>query len=63
MSKATLTFTTRETAESFATQWTRHTLTGHTIGSGMTGVKVVLHNVSDDDKEWINSTISRLNND
>lgn len=60
--KATLIFSTRQTAEDFLIAWSRKTLRGHSIGSGKTNVKVVVYNVTDEDKEWIDAYVSELNN-
>ncbi len=59
--KATLTFPTKQMAENFATAWSRHSLNGHTIGSGDTNVKVSIYNVNEDNKEWIDKYIANLN--
>ena len=58
--KAKLTFTNREQAEDFALNWTRHTLTGHTIGSGTENVVVSVYGVTDGKKAWINEFIKTI---
>jgi len=49
--KATLTFPTRQLAEDFATDWSRKTLSGHTVGSGEENVEVSIYNITDGDKD------------
>ena len=58
---ANITFPKLSQAEDFAKAWSRHTLTGHTIGSGTENVKVTLHDVTDEQREWIDDYISKVN--
>lgn len=52
---ATLKFTSREAAKSFASKWTRYSLRGYDMSStqpdGTCTVKI--YHVTDSDKEWI----------
>lgn len=59
--KATLTFTKRLQAEDFATAWGRYSKTGHIVGSGMENVDVIIFDVIDKDKTWINNYVSNIN--
>lgn len=61
MTKATLTFLQRSQAEQFCTAWTFYSKRGHTLGSGKENVKVTLHNVTDDNKQWIDNYAKGLN--
>jgi len=56
--KATIKFNTNEQAETFATTWTRRTLSGTTVAN----TDVSIYNVTDEDKEFINEYITKLNN-
>ena len=56
--KATLTFPTRQQAEDFAKEWSRKTLTGHTISAGMKDVQVTVWDVTDLLKNWIEDYIN-----
>lgn len=58
---ATLTFPERLQAIHFATAWSRYSLTGHIIGPGMENVDVILTNVQDYDKEWIDAYVENIN--
>ena len=58
---ATLTFPTKELAENFAKEWSRHTLNGHTISGGDTDVKVSIYNITDEHKKWIDNYVLNLN--
>lgn len=60
-SKATLTFPTISSAEKFATEWSRYSKQGHTIGSGTENVKVNIYNVSENDKKWIQDYLININ--
>lgn len=55
--EATLTFLKRQDAEKFSIKWTRFSKTGTTVGSGMTNVKVVCYNVTQEGKDWIDKYI------
>ena len=61
--QARLTFPSRRIAQQFATDWGRHTLTGHSMGatkpSGETSVD--LYGVNDELREWINSKVAEIN--
>mgnify|MGYP001286414152 CR=1 FL=1 len=59
--KATLTFPTRQLAEDFATDWSRKTLSGHTVGSGEENVEVSIYNITDGDKDWVDNYVANLN--
>jgi len=61
--KATLTFKTREQAEIFATKWARYTKEGHVIGAGTENVQVIVYDVDDDRKKFIDNYILNLNNE
>ena len=58
---ATITFSNREMAETFAILWGRHSLAGHIIHSGSTDVDVTIYGVTEQNKLWINSTVNNLN--
>ncbi len=60
--KATLTFKDRPQAESFAKAWSRHSLRGHTIVAGTENVEVTVYDVTENDKAWIDSYVSTVNN-
>lgn len=55
---ATLTFNTRENAQLFCQQWTRYSLRGHTMGAGTKNVEVKLYDVTEDNKQWIDSWVA-----
>lgn len=57
---ATLTFPKRTQAETFAKSWSRFSKRGHVIGAGLNDVVVSLQNVTEDEKQWIDSFISKL---
>lgn len=59
--KATLTFPERWQAEAFAKNWSRQTLTGHTIGAGTVNVQVTVDNVTEESKKWIDEYVAKLN--
>lgn len=59
--KATLTFPKREQAEGFAIAYQRHTKRGHIVGAGSANVEVIVFDLSDEDKEWIDGYVNRLN--
>jgi DNA polymerase III sliding clamp (beta) subunit (PCNA family) len=61
--KASLTFPNREEAELFALKWGRYSKSGHIVGSGLKDVKVTVFDVTEKDKEWINSYIENINNE
>ena len=54
---ATLKFATRELAETFCKAWSRYSLRGHSLGSGLTDVSVKVHDVSESDERWINEWV------
>ena len=58
---ATLKFPERLQAETFATEWSRYSKTGHIVGSGMENVEVTVFDVTEADKEWINDYVSKIN--
>lgn len=60
--KATLTFLTRQVAGDFATAWSRKTLKGHTMGSGLENVKVTVYDISGNEEIWIDNYVDNLNN-
>jgi hypothetical protein len=49
----TLNFETRQQAEDFAKLYTRFTLRGNLIGSGLENVKVTVYDVTTKELEWI----------
>ena len=55
--KATINFKTSEQAETFAIQWTRRTLLGHTVSNKTVSV----YGITDEFKIFIDSYISQLN--
>jgi hypothetical protein len=61
--QARLTFPSRQMAQQFATDWGRHTLTGHSLSatkpSGETNVD--LYCVNSESREWINSKVAEIN--
>jgi hypothetical protein len=61
--QARLTFPSRQMAQQFATDWGRHTLTGHSLGatrpSGETSVD--LYGLTNELREWINSKVAEIN--
>jgi hypothetical protein len=59
--KATLNFANRFQAEKFATTWSRYSLRGHVISAGTENVSVTIFNVTEEDKIWIDSYVSELN--
>lgn len=59
--KATLTFPSRSQAETFATDWSRYSKTGHIIGSGLENVEVTVFGLSQEDQNWIDNYIQTLN--
>ena len=59
--KATLTFKTIELANDFAMAWSRHSKTGHIVGSGIENVSVTVFDLTENDKEWINKYVNNLN--
>ena len=61
MSKATLTFSTRVVAEKFATDWSRYSRRGHIVGSGNDNVDVVVFDLTDNDKNWIDNWAAKAN--
>ena len=61
MTKATLTFDTRNNAEIFAKAWSRKSLMGHTIGAGTQNVKVSIYNITDDLKKWVDDYVAKMN--
>lgn len=58
---ATIKFPAREQAEIFATNWSRYSKLGHTIGSGTKNVTVDVYNISEDQKIWIDNYIANIN--
>ena len=60
--KATLTFANRELAEHFATAWSRYSKRGHIVGAGTENVEVIVHDVEESDKAWIDAYAQRVNN-
>ena len=63
MTKATLTFKTQALAEAFAIAWSRETLTGHTVSSVQAdgSAYVVVYNVTEDRKTFIDTYTAALN--
>lgn len=59
--KTTITFPKREQAEKFAIDWSMYSKKGHTVGSGIKHVEVVVDS-TEEDKEWIDRYVSNLNN-
>ncbi len=61
MKTATVTvrFEERKAAEGFATQWSRLTKRGHTIGSGWIDVDVTIWGVTPDELDWIKFAIGK----
>lgn len=59
----TLTFGTREEAVSFAKEWSRHTLKGHTISSTKPDGKVTvdLYEVTDHRKTFVDQYVALKN--
>jgi hypothetical protein len=55
---ATLTFPTRDAAETFATQWSRTTRRGHTLTRNC---EVILHDVTPAEKLWIDAYVAAAN--
>jgi len=55
----TLNFEKRQGAERFAIDWERLTKKGHTIGSGIKDVEVVIHNVTMQELNWIKKQINK----
>jgi len=63
MTQAVLIFPSHCTAKDFAINWTRATLTGHTIGAVKQdkSVSVTIYNIDTAKKAWINNYINKLN--
>lgn len=59
--KATLTFPKRLQAEDFAKAWSRHSKTGHIVGSGTENVNVTVFDVTESGQAWIDNYISNIN--
>jgi len=59
--KATIKFATRELAEKFATDWSRFSLTGHIIGSGIENVEVKVFDITKEQKIWIDEYFLKTN--
>ena len=58
-----VTFGTRQQAQTFCSKWAMKTLTGHTMAAGMKNVAVTVWNVTPEQQEWIEgykSTLSEL---
>ena len=55
--KAIINFNTNEQANQFATQWSRKSMSGHTISDK----SVSIYGITDDLKIWIDSYISNIN--
>lgn len=53
---AELKFPNREYANNFAIAWSRHTLSGHTVGHDGT---VSIYGVTEDNKQWISEYIEK----
>ena len=60
---ATLTFKTREEAESFAKEWSRHTLKGHTVSHTKSDGKttVDLYEVTEHGKTFVDQYVALKN--
>jgi len=58
---ATVNFETRALGKSFATQWTRRTLTGHSISPNKDdgSVDVMVYKLSQDDIDWVKEYIGQ----
>jgi hypothetical protein len=54
---ATLTFPDKQTAQFFATQWSRATLRGYVLSKN----EVLLDGITEKEKTWIDSNIKQLN--
>ncbi len=57
LTTTSITFSDKQTAREFATQWTRYTKTGHTIGSDN---KVSIWGVTDETQKWIDSYLCSI---
>jgi hypothetical protein len=57
---AELEFPNRKDANDFAIAWSRHTLSGHTVGSDGT---ISIYGVTEDNKEWISEYIKKYTED
>lgn len=53
---AELKFPNRKDADDFAIAWSRHTLSGHTVGSDGT---VSIYGVTEENKQWISEYIKK----
>ena len=61
MNKATLKFSTREVAERFATDWGRYSKRGHIVGAGTENVEVMVFDLTDNDRAWIDNYAAKIN--
>lgn len=61
MSKATLKFSTRSIAERFTTDWSRYSKRGHIIGAGTENVEVIVFDLTDNDRNWIEGYAAKIN--
>lgn len=59
--QATLKFGLREQAKDFCTAWTFFSKRGHLLGAGKENVTVILFDVTEKEKQWIDSYCERLN--
>jgi hypothetical protein len=60
--KAEISFPKRETAQSFAIQWSRFSLRGHTLGARTKsgGASVFLDGLDEREIEWINYAVQKI---
>lgn len=60
--KAEISFPKREAAQSFATQWSRFSLRGYTLGARTKsgGTSVFLDGLAERDIEWINDAVQKI---
>lgn len=59
-STATLTFPTREQAQTFGKAWARYSLRGYDMTSGITNVDVTIYDVTAEDKIWIDNYLGSM---
>lgn len=59
--KATLKFPKRIQAELFAKEYSRFSLMGHTITSGLKNVEVIVYNINKESKKWIDNYVKEFN--
>ena len=58
---ATLTFPTRADAQAFCKAYTRQTLRGHDMTAGTENVSVNVYNLTEGDRQWIDSYVEAIN--